>query len=92
MSLCPICHLPEDEHQYDRAAWGCHAFDVTESHPRRPIRDIELAVTLAVALLVTLLYFGADIDRALILIGLIAFAPWMSGGIPSGKHEGELDG
>lgn len=91
MSLCPICHLPQDEHYYDRAAWGCH-------EPKRvqvrfkPIRDIELAVWLAVVLLVIGLVFGADIDRALILFGLLAFAPWMSGGIPSGKTEGELDG
>lgn len=42
------------------------------------------------ALLIFGLCFGDDIDRAAIVVGLI-FAVSMAGGIPSGKHEGELD-
>lgn len=53
---------------------------------------IKLGFVMVAALLIFGFYFGADIDRALILIGILIFAPSMSGGIPSGKHEGELDG
>ena len=34
--------------------------------------------------------FGDDIDRAIILIGLL-FAALMAGGVPGGKTKGELD-
>lgn len=44
------------------------------------------------ALLVFGLCFGDDIDRVLILVGLLVFVPSMAGGVPSGEHEGELDG
>lgn len=53
----------------------------------RPIRDIELAVTLAVVLFVIQFY---DMPEILAIVAIIILG--MSGGIPSGKHEGELDG
>lgn len=38
--LCPICGLPENEHYFDRAAYGCPGFDGQGDHPKRhvPVR------------------------------------------------------
>lgn len=37
MIRCPLCGLPESEHYYDRAAFGCRGFDGMEGHPYRPV-------------------------------------------------------
>lgn len=36
MTECKLCSLPESEHYYDRAAWGCRGFDGIGDHPYRP--------------------------------------------------------
>lgn len=36
-NLCHVCGLPEDEHYFDRLAWGCRAFDGQGDHPKRHI-------------------------------------------------------
>jgi hypothetical protein len=94
---CPICGLPESEHYYDRAAWGCRGFDGTEGHPCREVKLSLAPLYIAIATIAALLIFafccGEWIDRAWIIVGLLLFAPAMAGGVPEARAKAgeELD-